>query len=274
MSLDLYYLEETDSICSNRVIITLVEKGISDWTAHKMSLVDRDQFKPEYLALNPQGVVPTLVHNGQAIRESSLICDYLDDLHPEPALKPADPVERSHMKEWIKLFDERGYEATATINFVTKFRLTIPLDVMKERWKHVRNVDRLYRQKSVILEGLDSPYVMRAIGAMEWIFHLLEKEFGDGRAYIMGDRFTLADANLAPFVKILEMVRFLDFWLADYPLVRGWWDRIAARPSVRQLDDFPYNAIAEDSAHAWTGRQATPEFQAKLKQYRETFAAA
>lgn len=68
---------------------------------------------------------------------------------------------------------------------------------------------------------MDSPYVMRAIGAMEWIFGLLEKELGDGRPFIMGDKITLADANLAPFVKILEMVRFLDFWLEDYSHVRA-----------------------------------------------------
>ncbi|MCY4396940.1 MAG: glutathione S-transferase N-terminal domain-containing protein, partial [Rhodospirillaceae bacterium] len=65
MTLELYYLEETDSICSNRVIVTLAEKGITDWIPHKMILMNRDQFQPEYLKLNPQGVVPTLVHDGK-----------------------------------------------------------------------------------------------------------------------------------------------------------------------------------------------------------------
>ncbi len=67
----------------------------------------------------------------------SLITDYLDDLKPSPALKPVNLVERSRMKEWVKLFDERGYEATAVVNFATKFRLTIPREVMEERWKSV-----------------------------------------------------------------------------------------------------------------------------------------
>lgn len=274
MGLELYYLEETDSICSNRVIITLTEKGITDWTAHKMLLVNRDQFQPEYLKLNNQGVVPTLIHNGRPIRESSLICDYLDDLRPDLPLKPTDPVERSHMREWVKLFDERGFEATAVVNFVTKFRLTVPREVMEERWKSVPNIDRLYRQKSVILEGTDSPYVMRAIGALESIFVLMERALGDERPFLMGDQFTLAEANFAPFLKILEMVRFMDFWLEAYPLVRAWWDRVASRESMRQLDDFPYNAIAEDSPHAWTGRQTAPAFERKLQEYREAFAHA
>jgi len=274
MGLDLYYLEETDSICSNRVVITLREKGITDWTPHRMLLVNRDQFKPEYLKLNPQGVVPTLVHNGRPIRESSLICDYIDDLRPDPALKPIDPVERSYMKEWIKLFDERGFEATAVVNFVTKFRLTVPLEVMEERWKYVPNIDRLYRQQSVIREGVNSPYVMRAIGALESIFRLMENALGDGRPFLMGDQFTLAETNFAPFMKVLEMVRFMDFWLDVYPNTRGWWDRMASRESVQQLDDFPYSAVDEDSAHAWTGRETAPAFEEKLKEYRERFAHA
>ena len=157
MSLELYYLEETDSICSNRVIVTLSEKGITDWIPHKMILVNRDQFKPEYLKLNPQGVVPTLVHNGLPVRESSLICNYVDDLSEENPLKPSDPIGRCRLAEWIKLFDERGFEATAVVNFVTKFRLTVPIEKMEERWKHVPNIDRLYRQQSVIREGVECP---------------------------------------------------------------------------------------------------------------------
>ena len=274
MTLELYYLEETDSICSNRVVVALWEKAITDWTPHKMQLVERDQFKPAYLDLNPQGVVPTLVHDGRPIRESSLITDYLDDLKPSPALKPVNLVERSRMKEWVKLFDERGYEATAVVNFVTKFRLTIPREVMEERWKSVPNIDRLYRQRSVITDGVDSPYVMRAIGAFESIFVLMEDALSDGRPFLMGDQFTLAEVNFGPFMKVLEMVRFIDFWLAPYPRVRDWWDRLAKRPSMQQLDAFPSNALAEDSPHARTGKETRPAFEAKVSEYRKAFAHA
>ncbi len=274
MTLELYYLEETDSICSNRVIVTLLEKGITDWVPHKMVLMNRDQFQPAYLALNPNGVVPTLVHDGGVIRESSIICSYLDDLRPDPPLKPSDPLARCHMAEWVKLFDERGFEATAVINFVTKFRLTLSREKMEERWKHVPNIDRLYRQQSVIREGVASPYVMRAIGAWETIFRLMEKILADGRPFLMGDRLTLAETNSAPFIKVIEMVRFLDFWLEPYPLTRAWWDRVANRASLRRLDDFPSNAVAEDSPHAKAGRETEPEFRVKLAEYRERFAHA
>lgn len=229
MTLELYYLEETDSICSNRVVVALWEKGITD---------------------------------------------YLDDLKPSPALKPVNLVERSRMKEWVKLFDERGYEATAVVNFATKFRLTIPREVMEERWKSVPNIDRLYRQRSVITDGVDSPYVMRAIGAFESIFVLMEDALSDGRPFLMGDQFTLAEVNFGPFMKVLEMVRFIDFWLEPYPFVRDWWDRLAKRPSMQQLDAFPSNALAEDSPHARTGKETRPAFEAKVSEYRKAFAHA
>ena len=161
MTLELYYLEETDSICSNRVVVALWEKGITDWTPHKMQLVERDQFKPAYLDLNPQGVVPTLVHDGRPIRESSLITDYLDDLKPSPALKPVNLAERSRMKEWVKLFDERGYEATALL-----ISSAVPSDNSARSDAGRRaNIDRLYRQRSVITDRVELTYVIRAIGA-------------------------------------------------------------------------------------------------------------
>ena len=75
--IELYYLEEADSICSNRPRMTFAEKDINDWVPHKMSLMNRDQFKPEYIELNPKAQVPTLVHDGGVIRESSIICDYI-----------------------------------------------------------------------------------------------------------------------------------------------------------------------------------------------------
>ena len=99
--LELYYLK-ADSVCSNRAVVTLSEKGIDDWTPHYIKLLEEDHFESDYLKINPKAVVPTLVHNGQPIRKSSIICDYIDDLATEPALKPSDPLQRAYMREWIR----------------------------------------------------------------------------------------------------------------------------------------------------------------------------
>ena len=93
--LELYYFE--NSICSERVLMTLSEKQITDWVPRHVHLFKREQFDPEYLKLNPKAQVPTLVHDGEIIRESSLITDYLDDLYKESPLKPGKLVEINHM---------------------------------------------------------------------------------------------------------------------------------------------------------------------------------
>src|SRR5262249_37723332 len=72
------------SRCAQKVRIALAEKGqqVQD---HIMTLRG-DQYEPAYLKLNPNGVVPTLVHDGVPITESALILYYIDDAFPEPPL--------------------------------------------------------------------------------------------------------------------------------------------------------------------------------------------
>ena len=88
------------STCSKRVRITLAEKGV-DWDSVHLDLAQRENLDPQYLKLNPNGVVPTLVHDGHIIYESNFIIEYLDDIFPEPPLRPADPYDRAHMRIWM-----------------------------------------------------------------------------------------------------------------------------------------------------------------------------
>ena len=60
---------------------------------------------PAYLALNPFGKMPTLDHDGQALIESQVICEYLEDLHPAPALMPADPLGRARVRTLCRVLD-------------------------------------------------------------------------------------------------------------------------------------------------------------------------
>ena len=268
--LELYYLEEADSICSNRVLMTLQEKGIDDWVPKKMVLLNRDQFKPEYLKLNPKAQVPTLVHDGRVIRESSIICDYLDDLAPEPALKPKDAIDRALSREWIKDTDESGYQATASLNFVTKFRLEIPRDKIEERWKKVTDIDRLHRQQSCVYEGFESPYVLRAIGAWDRIFKKMEESLSDGRPWIMGDQFSLVETTSAPLIKVMEMLRLLHLWLEDRPNVQRWWESVTRRQSYKQLEEYPGQNEDDDAPHAKAGAVAATKIKSLLEKYRTT----
>ena len=80
------------STCSQKVRICLHEKGLPFEDIRLDLGKAKDQLKPEYLKLNPNGVVPTLVDDGNVIIDSSVICEYLDEKYPAPKLTPDDVV--------------------------------------------------------------------------------------------------------------------------------------------------------------------------------------
>ena len=69
------------STCSQKVRLVLAEKGL-DFVSHEIDLIGGGQHHPDYVKLNPKHVVPTLVHDGRVLVESSLIIKYLDDAFP------------------------------------------------------------------------------------------------------------------------------------------------------------------------------------------------
>src|SRR6476646_9761184 len=94
------------STCSQRVRFVLNAKGLP-FAEHKLDLLAGDQLKPEYLALNPNGVVPTLDHDGSVVTDSSVIIEYIDEVVPEAArFTPRDPVKRAAMRSLMRFIDE------------------------------------------------------------------------------------------------------------------------------------------------------------------------
>ena len=93
------------STCSQKVRLVLAEKNL-DFVSHEVNLIAGAQHDPAYVKLNPKHVVPTLVHDGQVIVESSLIIAYLDDAFPDPPLRPADALGRHRVAHWIKRVDD------------------------------------------------------------------------------------------------------------------------------------------------------------------------
>ena len=100
MSFTLYNAPQ--STCSQRVRFVLNAKEIS-FAEIKLDLLAGDQLKPDYLALNPNGVVPTLDHDGAIVIDSSVIIEYLDEVAPEPAnFSPREPVARAKMRALMR----------------------------------------------------------------------------------------------------------------------------------------------------------------------------
>ena len=103
MTLTLYKFG--NSICTQKVMIVLAEKGVPYETID-VDLFKNEQYSPAYLAINPKGVVPSLVDDGKVVIESTLICEYLDETIPAPPLAPSDAHGRARMRLWSKAVDE------------------------------------------------------------------------------------------------------------------------------------------------------------------------
>ena len=101
--LELYHSGLTT--CSKQVRHCLREKGLA-YESRYVELWRYENLSPDYLKLNPNGVVPTLVHDGTPIINSFCINEYIEDAFPEPPLRPADPTERARMRYWAWTADE------------------------------------------------------------------------------------------------------------------------------------------------------------------------
>jgi glutathione S-transferase len=233
-----------NSICTQKVLITLFEKGLS-WDTKRVDLFKNEQYDPAYLKYNPKGVVPTLVHDDKPIIESTLICEYLDETFPLPSLVPPTPYDRAQMRLWSKQIDEGIFEATREISFSAMFRekLRNMTDEQRNiRFNNVGDPSRGARFRSTYEHGTDSPYVLYAVASFEKMFSTMSDVLADGRKWLVTDDLTLGDINLMPFVARLEYLNMLDIFIDERPRVQVWWTRSKELSSYKKaipemLDD-------------------------------------
>jgi GST-like protein len=84
---------------SGKPLLFLKEKGV-DFEFHYVDVLRFEQHSPEYLALNPEGTVPTVIHDGKVLTESTQALEYLDRVLPGPSFTPEHPLERERMRWW------------------------------------------------------------------------------------------------------------------------------------------------------------------------------
>lgn len=233
-----------NSVCAQKVRVTLCEKGLA-WETRNVDLFRAEQYDPEYLKLNPKGLVPTLVHDGVPIIESTLICEYLDDVFPIHRLIPENPMERARMRLWSKAVDEGLHEGITEISFSAMFREAMRGMTEEQRQTRFRNVGdprRRDRFMSTYELGIDSPYVTWAVAAYEKIFANLEQTLAAGSDWILRSGYSLADINLMPYVARLEYLNLLDLWTEERAAIRAWWGRAKERSSFKTAISGPLTA--------------------------------
>jgi glutathione S-transferase len=227
----LYLYHGTTSVCSVKVRLALEEKGLA-WTGEVLDLQRGDQHRPDYAKLNPNEVVPTLVHDGKTVIESTLIIEYLDDAFPPPPLMPADAYGRAMARLWMKRIDDYLHAACSTVTFATANRKVLLRKTPEELEAHLERVpDPAYRerQRLAVAHGLSAPHVAQAV--RHYDKYLGEMEAALGRSpFLAGENYSLADAAATPYVNRAEMLGMEGLWHAR-PRVAAWLDRMRRRPS-------------------------------------------
>jgi GSH-dependent disulfide-bond oxidoreductase len=100
--LTLYHWEPNAN--SGKPMLALAEKGVP-YESRYTDLLKFDQHQPDYLKINPDGTIPTMVHDGRVLTDSTPMMEYVDEAFEGPPLKPADPQARWRMRWWMRFFD-------------------------------------------------------------------------------------------------------------------------------------------------------------------------
>ena len=191
------------------VAMTLVEKNVA-WTH-----VEVDPFAetiPDtYLALNPFGRVPTLVHDGFVLYETTAITRYIDEAFGGTALQPADPRERARMNQIVAVADSYGY------------------------WPMVRQVfsQRVFRpaeggagDEAAVSEGIEKS--ARVLAALD--------DLAAGGPFLVGDTLSLADLHFGAMIAYFAMAQEGRSELRRHAKLAEWWAAFSTWPSLVKSD--------------------------------------
>ena len=228
------------SVCSVRCRMALEEKGVK-WESKYIDLFKFDQLTPEYLAINPDEVVPTLVCDGHPIRESVIINEFIDDAFPGIKLIPSDPLLAAKMREFIRTC-ENAMGPIATLTFVKYI-----LPKLRNRWSDEELREQAEKRPTKFLRDLHSRGIRgeiskselaQAAGDLERLLDVLEATLEPG-PWIVGE-FSLADVTIAPYMFRLSALGHEQFWsVARRPRINAWYQKLSARPAFQAAVSWP-----------------------------------
>lgn len=252
--LELYH--HGSSVCAAKVRFALDEKRVEVDRYHYVDILKGEQFSPDFLRINPKAVVPSLVHDGRVINESTLICEYVDELFDGPPLQPEAPHDRYRMRVWTKAVDELLHPACADVTYVACHRhiiLRLPPDELEAYFESTpeQSVKGHWRQRKreLVTLGFEAPEIESKFRLYDTYLGEMETVLRE-QTWLAGNAFTLADISLAPYVNRLAMLSMTGLWEhGRLPRVADWFARIKARPAFkRALLDWCPTELTEDLA--------------------------
>ena len=253
--IELYYFH--GATCGLKARLAFAEKGVD--YVHRA--VERSYLRtPDYLALNRNGVVPTIVHNGEVLTESSCIINYVDDAFDGPALKPSAAMDVARMWWWLK----RADECLPYIGILTYTISMRPVILKKSAGELKAYIDGIAnavareRRRKILEFGFDNPDFAPAVKALDLMLADMEQALTP-TGWLAGPGYSLADTAMTPLIERMGELRCQGMWERERPGLTDWWQRIMARPSHTACLGATPNP--EGPQHAAAGARAWPDVE-------------
>lgn len=211
------------STCSQRVRYTLHAKGKA-FEEKKLDLFRGDQLSPDYLAINPNGVVPALVHDGEPVTDSAVILEYVEDILPDVApLRPRTPLRVAEMRAKMRFIDEVPTPAirvpSYNLAFLPHFQSMSDADFQALcdskplRREFLMKMGKTGFPKTEMDEALGR--LQRGIDRMaQWLE-------ASGGPWVMGRTMTLADIAIMPVIVRMADINLAGMW-HGHPAISAW----------------------------------------------------
>ncbi|WP_417598446.1 glutathione S-transferase family protein [Pararhodobacter oceanensis] len=218
------------SNCSQRVSLALREKGV-DYVSHHIDLQRQENLTDAFVALNPNKVVPVLVHDGRTYVESNDIIDYIDKAFAGPKLIPDDPL--------IVALTEELLSASAalqdTIKFLTYEFLMKPISLKSARKNNALEAEEVGSDRHQFLAeflapgGFTKDRITTEVAALSAAFDMLEHRLTD-TPWLSGATYGLADISWFPNLRRAKMMRYP---LERHTALAAWFERASKRASIK-----------------------------------------
>jgi glutathione S-transferase len=237
--LKLYHAEPVAN--SLKALISLKEKGL-DFQSVYIDLHKFEQHEPWFVAINPEGQVPVLDHDGQLVTHTTVIGEYLEDAFPDaPPLRPADALSKARMRYWSKFCDEHvmnyvsmhGWHRLVTViarsidgGEFERLMARIPLHEQREKWRTARS-------------GFSESDLANATRKIEVAVDKVEQQLAK-TPWLAGDTYTLADINFFSIGGMALGRLFPEMNIEKRaPRLVEWVRRMYERPGVKAAFAMP-----------------------------------
>lgn len=224
------------SVSSQKVRMLLAEKNII-WQDNIIDLMKGEQLSDNFIKMNPKAEVPVLQHEGKFFYDSWLINEYIEDSFPSPYFMTNDTLSDYTIRQWNMWANENIHIASGIISYLVLGRPQLkamdPESLNALLSKIPQKETREWR-RNILEKGFEAHGILESLRCFQNLFQKMECSLKDSNAWLVGNRITLADITIFPYVMRAEHAG-LDFMMSytQYPKLRAWYLRMLSRPSVQ-----------------------------------------